>query len=135
MSGKPGAQSDKPTLLPARYRPLFAWDLDRRSKPCREIAADQYELWQALGGVEGLSPQELAMVERIVFIRRRILEYESALLHNSTCGESDTPKPVCMDHGVYTNHVNVLLGLLKALGIARRQRPVKRLHEHLGAVS
>jgi hypothetical protein len=127
--------SNKPTLLPARYRPLFAWALDRRSKPCREIAADQYELWQALGGVEGLSPQELAMVERIVFIRRRILDYESALLHNSTCGEGNTPKPVCMDHGVYTNHVNVLLGLLKALGIQRRQRPVKRLHEHLSAAS
>jgi hypothetical protein len=135
MSGKQGALSERPTQLPARYRPLFAWALDRRAKPCREIAADQFELWQALGGVEGLSPQELAMVERIVFIRRRVLEYESALLHNSTCGESDAKRPVCMDHGVYTNHVNVLLGLLKALGLGRRQRPVRRLHEHLAAAS
>jgi hypothetical protein len=39
-----------------------------------------------------------------------------------------------MDAGTYSNHVNVLLGLLKALGIARRQRPVKSLRAHLEAV-
>jgi hypothetical protein len=51
MSGKPGQQSDRPTLLPARYRRLFAWDLDRDSKAVREVAADQFEQWQSLDEV------------------------------------------------------------------------------------
>ena len=130
-----GALSERPTDLPARYRRLFAWDLDRRSKVVREIAADQVEQWQALGGVESLSPQELALVERTVFLRRRVLAYESAVLHNLSRTEDQPERPLPMDAGTYSNHVNVLLGLLKALGINRRQRPVKRLHEHLAAAS
>jgi len=122
-------QSEKPTLLPARYRPLFAWDLDRRSKSCREIAADQYEQWQALGGVECLSPQELAIVERVVFLRRRVLAYESAVLFNESHRPDETEKPLPMDAGTYSNHVNVLLGLLKALGISRRQKAVRSLRD------
>jgi hypothetical protein len=129
MSGKAGALSVRPTELPARYRRLFAWDLDRRSKAVREIAADQVEQWQALGGVDSLSPQELAIVERVVFLRRRVLAYESAILHNNSRDADAPERPLPMDAGTYSNHVNVLLGLLKALGISRRQRPVKRLHE------
>ena len=111
MAGKVGAVSEKPTELPARYRRLFAWDLDRRSKAVREIAADQVEQWQALGGVEDLSPQELSIVERVVFIRRRVLAYESAVLYNLTRAADEPERPLPMDAGTYSNHVNVMLGL------------------------
>jgi hypothetical protein len=80
MSGKAGALSLKPTELPARYRRLFAWQLDRRCKAVREVAGDLVELWQDLGGVENLSTQQRWLSERIVFQRRRMLAYETAIL-------------------------------------------------------
>jgi hypothetical protein len=115
--------------LPARYRRLFAWDLDRRSKAVREIAADQVDQWQALGGVDSLSPQELALVERVVFLRRRVLAYESAVLHNISRDAEEPERSLPMDAGTYSNHVNVLLGLLRTLGLERRTKPVRSLHE------
>jgi hypothetical protein len=134
MAGKPGALSERPTALPSRYRRLFAWDLDRRSKIVREVAADQYELWQALGGVDTLSPQELSLVERCAFLRRRVLAYEAAVMHNLAMLPGQVERPLPMDHGTYSNHVNVLMGLLKTLGISRRQRPATNLRAHLEAV-
>jgi hypothetical protein len=135
MAGKPGAISELPTNLPARYDRGFAWKLHGSCKVARQVARDLFEQWQALGGVDALSPQELTIVERIVFIRRRVLAYESAVLFNEAKRANQAEMPLPMDAGTYSNHVNVLLGLLKALGIARRQRPVKRLHEHMAAVS
>jgi hypothetical protein len=135
MAGKPGAISELPTQLPARYDRGFAWKLHGSCKVARQVARDLVEQWQALGGVDGLSPQELTIVERVVFLRRRVLAYESALLFNESRRANQPEQSVPMTHGEYSNHVNVLLGLLKALGINRRQRPVKRLHEHLAAVS
>jgi hypothetical protein len=135
MAGKPGAISELPTQLPARYDRGFAWKLHGSCKVARQVARDLVEQWQALGGVEGLSPQELTIVERVVFLRRRVLAYESAVLFNESRRVNQPPLPLPMDAGTYSNHVNVLLGLLKALGIARRQRPVKGLRQHLEAVS
>ncbi|MGH9643441.1 MAG: hypothetical protein ACRD3Q_13580 [Terriglobales bacterium] len=40
MTGKAGALSEKPTALPARYRPRFAWKLDRRCVAVREVASE-----------------------------------------------------------------------------------------------
>lgn len=129
MAGKPGAISELPTHLPARYDRGFAWQLHGSCKVARQVARDLFEQWQALGGVDGLSPQELTIVERVVFIRRRVLAYESALLFNEARRTDQAEKAVPMTHGEYSNHVNVLLGLLKSLGINRRQRPVRSLRE------
>ena len=131
-----GVSTTLPTLLPARYRPRFPWTMDRRCKAVRELAAALVAIWTDLGGVEGLSVQERAVCDRIVFLRARVVAYESAVLHNLSRTEGQAEKPLPMTHGEYSNHVNVLLGLLKALGLGRRQRPIKRLHEHLrGAVT
>ncbi len=121
--------STRPTELPARYRRLFCWDLDRRSKVVREIAATLEELWTALGGVESLSPQERAIVERVTFLKHRVTAYESAVLFNESRAPDVPERPLPMDAGTYSNHVNVLLGLYKTLGITRRQRPVRSLRE------
>ena len=77
VAGKFGALSQKPTRLPARYERLFAWELDRRSKAVREVAADLVELWQDLGGVDVLSAQKRWLCERVVFLSRRCLTYEA----------------------------------------------------------
>jgi len=126
MSGKAGMESELPTELPARYERLFAWSLDRRCKAVREVAGDLTELWQDLGTVENLSAQKRWLCERVVFMRRRMLAYESAVM--------DGTEPP-MTAGEYSNFANVTQGHLKTLGIERQARPVKRLHDHLAAVS
>ncbi len=135
MAGKVGARSEKPTLLPARFRTRFAWQLDRRSKVVREVAADLMELWQDLGGYESLSKQQQWLCERVVFLRRRCLAYESAVMHNLARLADQPEMPVPMDAGAYSNCANVLQGYLRTLGLERRQRPAKTLHEHLRAVT
>jgi hypothetical protein len=120
MSGKAGALSEKPTELPARYERLFAWQLDRRCSAVREVASDLVELWQDLGGVSELSAQKRWLCERVVFLRRRCLAYEAAVL-------SGAAPP--MDAGTFSNHCNVLQGYLRTLGLERRAKLTRTLHE------
>jgi hypothetical protein len=129
MAGKPGAVSELPTRLPARYERNFAWKLHGSCKVARACARDLVEMWQALGGVGELSPQQLTIVERVVFLRRRVLAYESAVLHNEAKRADQPEMPLPMDAGTYSNHVNVLLGLLRVLGLERRTKPVRGLHQ------
>lgn len=120
MAGKAGALSEKPTLLPARAERLFAWRMDRRCTAVRDVASDIFELWQDLGGVEQLSAQKRWLCERVVFLRRRCLAYEAAII-------SGTDPP--MDAGTYSNHANVLQGYLRTLGLERRAQNVRGLRE------
>jgi hypothetical protein len=117
-----GVSTTLPTQLPARYERLFAWALDRRCKAVRDVAADLFELWQDLGGVDNLSAQKRWLCERVVYLRRRCLEYESAVLAGN-----DAPRG--MDAGVYSNHANVLQGYLRALGLDRQAKDGRRLQD------
>lgn len=121
-----GLSETLPTELPARYERLFAWELDRRCKAVREVAADLVELWQDLGGVENLSAQQRWLSERIVFLRRRMIAYETAVL-------SDAAPP--MTAGEYSNFANVCQGHLRTLGLERKARTVRSLREHLNGTT
>ena len=125
MAGKSGALSLKPTEPPARYERLFAWQLDRRCKAVREVSTDLVELWQDLGGVADLSAQKRWLCERVVFLRRRCLAYEAAVM-------AGTEPP--MDAGTFSNHANVLQGYLRTLGLERKARSVRSLHDVMQGV-
>jgi hypothetical protein len=124
VSGVPGQVSELPTQLPARYRRLFAWELDRRCKAVREVAADLVELWQDLGGVDNLSAQQRWLSERVVFLRRRMLAYEAAVL-----GGTEPP----MTAGEYSNFANVAQGHLRTLGLERAARLMPNVSKYLAA--
>jgi hypothetical protein len=115
-----GTSEVLPTELPDRYERLFAWRLDRRCSAVRQIAGDLTELWQDLGGVEHLSAQKRWLCERVVFLRARMVEFETAVLAG---------KEPPMTHGEYSNFANVCQGHLKTLGIERQARAVKSLRE------
>ena len=118
-----GVSETLATKLPARLDRLFPWaELDRRCSVVREFTGDLTELWQDLGSVENLSAQKRWLCERIVFMRRRMLAYESAIL-------AGTEPP--MDAGTYSNFANVCQGHLKSLGLERKARPVGNLSEWL----
>ena len=86
----------------------------------REVAADLFELWQDLGGADQLSAQKRWLRERVVYLRRRCLAYEAAVL-------SGTEAP--MDAGTYSNHANVLQGYLRSLGLERQAKRGLTLRE------
>jgi hypothetical protein len=114
------------TELPARTA-RFPWaDVDRRSRLAREIAADYWRLATDLGGVEALSTQQLALVERAAYLLLRIRQHESAV-------PSGNEPPI--DSGIYSNHVNVLVGVLKPLGLDRKARNVRSLREVMGGAA
>jgi len=127
-----GVSTNLPTQLPARYRDRFAWQLDKRAKVVREIAADLMELWQDLGGYDALSTQQRWLCERVVYLRRRCLAYEAAIMHNQGKPEDQRALPLPMDAGAYSNHANVLQGYLRTLGLERRQKPVRSFAEAAG---
>jgi hypothetical protein len=122
--------------LPARFDRFFPWDaIDKRSVVAREFAADLTDLWQSLGGVEHLSVQKRWLTERIVYMRRRMVAYESAVMaQEAAIAAGLEPPKLPMDAGTYSNFANVCQGHLKTLGIERQSRPVKGLRSHLEAV-
>lgn len=124
MAGKAGMTSTLPMTLPARYEAGFPWRLDRRCKAVREMAADLVTLWQDLGGMGTLSTQERALCERVVYLRRRIIAHETAVMRDQ--------KPL-MTHGEHANCCNTLVGLLKTLGLERRALNVGTLKDYIGA--
>jgi hypothetical protein len=109
------------TRLPARAVRSFPWsDVDRRSRPAREVAADYWRLATDLGGIENLSTQEAALVERAAFLLYRIRQHESAIL----AGREPSTDP-----GTHSNYVTVLSGVLAKLGLQRRARSVRSLRD------
>lgn len=108
------------TKLPARLA-RFPWpDVDRRSRPAREVAATYWELATDLGGLDRLSTQERALVERAAFLLYRVRQHEADVLAGR--------QPV-VDSGTHSNHVNVLSGVLAKLGLERKARPAQTLQE------
>lgn len=126
-----GLSSTLSTELPAKFDRFFPWDsIDRRSIVAREFQADLNEMWAALGGADQMPPQRRWLVERAVWLRRRALAYEAAVMAQAAAIEAGTEPPkLPMDHGAYSNHVNVLLGLLKTLGLDRQAKKGPGLRE------
>jgi hypothetical protein len=117
-----GLSTELPTTLPARFERLFAWRLDRRCKAVREIAADLTDLWTDLGSVESLSAQKRWLCERVVFMRRQMLAYETAVM-------AGTVPPLTA--GEYSNFANVAQGHLKSLGLERKAARSDSLQTYL----
>jgi hypothetical protein len=117
--------ADKLRTLPAKYTECVAsWGLDWRSPIGQQVMAELLTLAQDLGGWDCLSRMEQIVVERITFLTRQVSEYETAKLNG---------KVPDLDDGTYSNHVNVLKGYLKDVGLKRRARPARGLQEYLAA--
>jgi hypothetical protein len=126
-----GVSETLSTELPPRFDRYFPWaTIDKRSSVAREFQTDLNELWGSLGGAESLSPQRRWLCERAVWLRRRALQFEAGVMAQAAAIEAGTePPPLPMDHGSYSNCVNVLLGLLKTLGLDRSAKPGRSLRE------
>ena len=126
-----GVSETLSTELPARFARFFPWaEIDKRSSVARDFAGDLTELWTDLGGFENLSVQKRWLCERVVYMRRRMLAYESAIMAQEAAIAAGTELPkLPMDAGTYSNFANVCQGHLKALGLERQARPVGSLRD------
>jgi hypothetical protein len=125
MGYKRLSPAEKLKTLPARYTEnVISWGLDWRTPIGQRVMSSLLTLAQDLGGWETLSRMEQILVERVTFMSLKVSEYETAKLTGI--------KPD-LDDGTYSNHVNVLKGYLKDLGLKRRARPALDLQQYLAA--
>src|SRR5690348_9158500 len=90
----PRMKSNLATELPAGKRRDIGWRVDRRAVVAREYTRDVKMLWEDLGGLANLSFQKRILVERVAFLRQRILAYESAVIYNQTKKPEEPERPL-----------------------------------------
>ncbi len=108
--------------LPDSYRAGWLEKMDRRTKVARAILERVESLASDAGGMENLSHAKTSLVKRAAFLECICESHELKL---AAGGEIDV--------GAYTQTLNSMLGLYRLLGIERVARPVRSLHEHMGA--
>lgn len=104
--------------IPDKYTPDFAERLDKRTSIAKAILERIETIETDLGGTEALSHARRSLIRRTVWLEAVIEHSEQKL----AAGEG-------IDLGGHTQAINTLLGLYRLLGLERRQRPVRRLHE------
>ncbi|MBS0266253.1 MAG: hypothetical protein JSS02_30265 [Planctomycetes bacterium] len=113
---RPKSNSDR-VELPAKFAPQF-WTLtDQRSSVTKTIKRRVDELKRDCGAD---SVQKDQLVQRAVFVG---LQLETMEVLAAETGEFDS--------GRYTQMLNTLLGLLKALGLERKAKKAKSLKAYL----
>lgn len=106
--------------LPAGYRAGWLEKLDRRTRVARAIMDRIAVLASDAGGAETLSHAQQSLIKRAVFLEAIVESHELRF----ASGEA-------IDVGSYTQALNSMLGVYRVVGIARRAKPVRTLHEHL----
>lgn len=99
------------------FRPRFWADLDGRTNLAQMIR-DRYESLKADAGVE--SQQRDLLTQRAVFLSLVLETQECEAVTNGT-----------FDLGSYTQGINALTGVLRALGLDRRAKHVDSLRTYI----
>ena len=105
-------------VLPPDYSAEWLEKIDKRTKVWRAVALRIGALESDSGGSESLTHAKRSLIRRAVFLELLTETQEMRF----TAGES-------LDVGSYTQAFNSMLGAYKQLGLERRQKPARRLHE------
>lgn len=106
--------------LPEKYRPGFVDEIDRRTVLGRAVSERLAALETDQGGAEAMSHARKSLVRRAVWLEILVESHEVKFAD----GEG-------LDVGAYTQALNTLLGVYRALGVERRRKPVKGLRAAL----
>lgn len=110
--------------IPKKYSPDFMERLDRRTVLGKAVSRRFEAVASDCGGIEGLAHVKVGLIRRFLWMECVIEGIELQL----AAGDQ-------IDIGTYTQLTNTWLGLARTLGLERKSRPVRRLHEHLAEVS
>jgi hypothetical protein len=110
------------TAAPRKFDPNFIDNLDGRFALAAIVKGRRDALEAHRGG--DLSYIERSLITRLVWLELMTESYELKFANGEV-----------VDVGALTQLNNTLKGFYKDLGIKPTARPVKRLHEHLAAVS
>lgn len=118
MGGKNSGTSRKRTTLPNRYRPNWLTKLDQRSALARGLHDHIVGIADDLGGIESLSVIQRDLTQRYVHACALATEIE---------GKAREGQP--FDTGQLLAIYDRITRLAQAIGIQRRQRPVRDLRK------
>ncbi|MES1195355.1 MAG: hypothetical protein ABUL58_00215 [Steroidobacter sp.] len=110
--------------IPEKYTPDFMERLDRRTVLGKAVADRYWAICNDMGGLDALTTIKLSLVRRFVWFETMIQGMEC----RAASGEQ-------IDIGAWTQLTNSWLGIARMLGLERKAKPTKRLHDHLKAVS
>jgi hypothetical protein len=104
--------------LPDNYSANWLQRLDKRTKIARAVLSRISELESDAGGAEALSAARRSLIRHAAWLDALVDSHELRL----ASGEQ-------IDSGAYTQSLNSLIGLLRLLGLERRQKPVRSLRD------
>jgi len=104
--------------LPDSYSADWTKMLDKRTKVARAVLSRIAELESDAGGAETLSATRRSLIRHAAWLDALVDTQELRL----ATGQQ-------IDSGAYTQMLNALSGLFKAIGLERRQKPVRSLRD------
>ena len=104
--------------LPETYSSDWLARLDKRTKVARAVLARVTELESDAGGADALSAARRSLIRHAAWLDALVESYEMKL----AAGEA-------IDVGAFTQSLNSLLGLLRLIGLERRQKKVASLRD------
>lgn len=106
--------------IPKNYSPDFMDRLDKRTVLGRAVRERFEAICTDLGGVEGMATVRLSLVRRFVWLESMIEGFEC----RAAAGEE-------VDIGTWMSLINSWLGIARLLGLERKAKKVRRLHDHM----
>ncbi len=110
--------------IPEKYTPDFMQRLDKRTVLGKAISQRFEAVGTDCGGLDSLSHVKVGIIKRFIWMEAVIEGFELQL----AAGDR-------IDLGSYTQLINSWIGLARMLGLERKPRPIRKLHEHLKAAS
>ncbi|WP_323847023.1 hypothetical protein [Microbulbifer magnicolonia] len=105
---------------PARYQPDWLASLDKRTAIAQTLANRHQQLCDDLGGLDQLSYQQKALIDRALFLEFHLQQEEAKL---ATGAEFDS--------GKWVQACNALNGLFSKLGLQRQAKVVPALETYI----
>ncbi len=115
-----GASTKLTATLPDSYRAGWLDKLDKRTKVARAIMQRIAALTSDAGDADSLSHAKISLIRRAAFLELICESHEIQLVGGQE-----------INVGAYTQSLNSLLGLYRLLGLERKVRPVRALHDHM----
>lgn len=104
--------------LPENYSSDWLARIDKRTKVAKAVLARITELEADAGGPDVLTAARRSLIRHAAWLDAIVESYEMKL----AAGEQ-------IDVGGHTQALNSLLGLFRLLGLERKAKPVRRLHD------